>query len=195
MQHTKYELRKIYREKRMNLAIEQFHSLNQQLMQQVKQLSLKPYLTIHLFLPITGNHEPDTHAIAGWLRKTNPRIRIAIAKSNDETSGMHHFIWDADTVLKENHWGIPEPENGIPVSTNEIDAIFVPLLAFDKLGNRVGYGGGFYDRFLAECRADTIKIGLSLFDAIDIISDTNQYDIALDACVTPYRIWYFNTTP
>lgn len=192
---TKQELRKVYREKRINLATEQFQSLNKQLMVQVTALDFRAHSTVHLFLPIKGNHEPDTYAIADWLKQEYPHIRLILSKTEHGTYGMRHFIWEAATVLTLNHWGIPEPENGVAIRPQEIDLVFVPLLAFDIRGHRVGYGKGFYDRFLSECRPTVRKIGLSLFEAETVISDITAHDIALDACVTPSRIWNFNTAP
>ena len=188
---TKHELRKIYREKRMNLPVELFQSLNNQLMAQVKTLDIGTFSTLHLFLPIKGNHEPDTYAIAEWLKLEYPQLQLILSKTEHGTYDMRHFIWNAATILKLNRWGIPEPVGGIAITPQEIDAIFVPLLAFDTRGNRVGYGKGFYDRFLSECRPTAVKIGLSLFEAERLISDTDTYDVALDACITPTQIWNF----
>lgn len=162
-------------------------------MEQVHQLDMKRFLTTHLFLPIEGNREPDTYAIADWLRHTYPNMRLALSQTDRVAQRMLHFIWDDTTVLKLNHWGIPEPEKGITVSAKEVDAVFVPLLAFDINGNRVGYGKGFYDRFLADCGTGTTKIGLSLFEAEPAIAGLDAFDIPLDYCVTPKRIWDFNT--
>jgi len=69
-----------------------------------------------------------------------------------------------------------------------IDAVLIPLLAFDNQGFRVGYGGGFYDRFLPACRPEALKVGLSFFDPVDVIEDKDQYDIPMDYCVTPTEI-------
>jgi len=192
---TKQELRKIYRERRINLHEEQLQQLNDGLLAQVRTLDVGRFSTVHLFLPIAGNREPDTYAIAAWLKQAYPHIRLVLSKTDSGTHSMAHFIWDERTTLTPNKWGIPEPETGASVLPKELDAVFVPLLAFDTRGNRVGYGKGFYDRFLSECRAETAKIGLSLFEAVPIISDADEYDVALDACVTPYRTWWFNTIP
>lgn len=72
-----------------------------------------------------------------------------------------------------------------------LDAVLVPLIAFDARGFRVGYGKGFYDRFLKTCRADCLKIGLSLFPPVEKIADTADFDVKLDACATPEKIWRF----
>ena len=72
-----------------------------------------------------------------------------------------------------------------------VDAVIVPLIVFDKNGNRVGYGGGYYDKFLAHCRKDTLKIGVSLFDPVDEIGGMEDFDVSLDHCVTPEKVWSF----
>jgi 5-formyltetrahydrofolate cyclo-ligase len=95
--------------------------------------------------------------------------------------------------LGRNKYDIPEPIHGKIVPALEIDAVFIPLLGFDVNGNRVGYGKGFYDRFLSECRPDVVKIGLSFFDPVEKINDLNKYDIPLDLCITPGKIWDFRS--
>ena len=68
--------------------------------------------------------------------------------------------------------------------------VFIPLLQADVRGNRLGYGKGFYDRYLALCRPDVIKIGLNFFEPIPIIS-TEETDIPLDYLIIPNRIYEF----
>ena len=104
---------------------------------------------------------------------------------------MAHFLLTDNTKIKKNEYNIPEPVNGLEVPSNKIDVVFVPLLAFDKTGNRVGYGKGFYDKFLSECKPDAIKIGLSFFEAEELISDIFEGDIKLDYCVTPNDVYSF----
>src|SRR5690606_37923119 len=94
-------------------------------------------------------------------------------------------------VIRKNEWNIPEPVDGIEIDPKKIDVVFVPLLAFDEQGHRIGYGKGFYDKFLSECRPETIKIGLSFFEAESRIAQVFESDIALDYCVTPNRIYSF----
>ena len=104
---------------------------------------------------------------------------------------MIHFLLTDNTKIKKNRYNIPEPIDGIVISNDKIDVVFIPLLGFDKAGNRVGYGKGFYDRFLADCKPETIKIGLSFFEAEDKITDIYENDIKLDYCVTPETIYTF----
>ena len=70
---------------------------------------------------------------------------------------------------------------------SEVDVVLVPGLAFDEGGHRVGYGRGFYDRFLALCRPDCLKVGLSYFEPISQITDIHAGDIRLDLLITPER--------
>src|SRR5690606_891692 len=114
MQSTsKHELRKRYREKRINLSTDEIHVLNTQSTEQVRRLEMANYATVHLFLPIEGNREPDTYVIAEWLRHTYPHIRLVLSRTDRKAHRMLHFVWDQTTVLKINHWGIPEPEAGL----------------------------------------------------------------------------------
>ena len=104
---------------------------------------------------------------------------------------MTHFLLTDNTKVKKNEYNIPEPVDGIEVRSNKIDVVFVPLLAFDKKGHRVGYGKGFYDKFLSECKPNAIKIGLSFFDPEELITDVFDGDIKLNYCVTPNEVYLF----
>jgi 5-formyltetrahydrofolate cyclo-ligase len=104
---------------------------------------------------------------------------------------MTHFLLTDNTKIKKNQYNIPEPIDGLEVQTNKIDIVFVPLLAFDKTGHRVGYGKGFYDKFLSECKPETIKIGLSFFEPEEKIDDIIEDDMNLDYCVTPNSVYKF----
>ena len=73
----------------------------------------------------------------------------------------------------------------------DLDLIFVPLLICDEQGFRVGYGKGFYDKFLAQCKSDAITLGFNYFSPIDKIQDTDEYDIPLNYCITPEHIYEF----
>ena len=95
------------------------------------------------------------------------------------------------TKIIENRWGISEPESGIKIAPELLEVVFVPLLSYDKKGNRVGYGKGFYDTFLKNCKRDVVKIGLSFFDPVDHIKGIREEDVQLDYCVTPRKIQSF----
>ncbi|WP_430905957.1 5-formyltetrahydrofolate cyclo-ligase [Maribacter sp. 2-571] len=145
----------------------------------------------HTFLPIFKQNEIDTSFILSILQGKDKEV--IIPKITGE-NGLSHFLLTDGTTLAENDWGIPEPVNGIPITPEHIDVVFVPLLIFDLNGNRVGYGKGFYDRFLEQCRPETIKVGLSLFDPINAITDISVTDITLNYCVTPKTVYTFDAS-
>ena len=114
-----------------------------------------------------------------------------ISKCEFSTLGMIHYLLTDNTKIKKNSYNVPEPIDGIEVPDAKIDVVFVPLLAYDKAGNRVGYGKGFYDNFLSKCKPETIKIGLSFFPPEEIISGISENDVKLDYCVTPEMVIQF----
>ncbi|MBD2754710.1 5-formyltetrahydrofolate cyclo-ligase [Spirosoma validum] len=150
--------------------------------------------TIHTFLPIKRQNEVDTWLIIRHIWSEYTNLRIIVPVTDISTNALRHYNLHPQTALVENRWGISEPvtDSQASVSPADFDIVLVPLLAFDEQGNRVGYGGGFYDRFLADCRPDCRKIGLSLFDPIKQIEDTEQTDVPLDICITPDRVWLFS---
>jgi 5-formyltetrahydrofolate cyclo-ligase len=188
---TKQEARKIYLQKRLDLSEGEYQQLNLQLYHQFfTQLDLSFIKCIHIFLPIESKREPDTWPIIERIRREFPHIRISIPKvTGDE---LENIYFEGLHQLKKNKWGILEPEQGVPTPAEKIDMVVVPLLAFDEKGNRVGYGKGFYDRFLAECRIRCQRIGISLFEPIEIIKDVNDNDIALTNCLTPNHLLTFD---
>lgn len=148
--------------------------------------------TLHTFLPIVRQNEVDTWLIIRQLWRDFPAVRVVVSVTDVTTSQLTHYPLTPDTTLTENRWGIPEPLPGTnPIPTTDFDIVLVPLLAFDRQGHRVGYGKGYYDRFLTDCRPDCRKIGLSLFGPVNRILDVESTDIQLDACLTPGQMYFF----
>ncbi|QEH42622.1 5-formyltetrahydrofolate cyclo-ligase [Chitinophaga sp. XS-30] len=188
---TKKDIRKAYLAKRQSLPEETAAELNAALLEQCRQLPLEDVNVAHLFLPIMAKKEIDTWPLADWLRERYPGMQLVLSRSYLATGNMQHYLWEAGTSLVHNSLGIPEPESGRLVAPEEIDLVFVPMLAFDEQGHRVGYGKGMYDTFLRQCRANVRKIGLCLFPPLPAIEDVYAGDVPLDMVVTPQRTWYF----
>ncbi len=153
------------------------------------------FKTLHTFLPQLGSREVNTFFIIASFRIAFPTLRITAPYIIPGTRDMEHFLVTPFTHLITNQWRIPEPEplTSERILPEKIDIVLVPLLAFDRQGYRVGYGGGYYDRFLPQTRPDCIKMGLSLFEEVDKIADIDEYDIPLDACITPERLYDFKS--
>ncbi|RZL29781.1 MAG: 5-formyltetrahydrofolate cyclo-ligase [Pedobacter sp.] len=185
---NKSDLRKHALAQRKSLNEEQAALLSEALLAAFKTLDLSNINVVHVFLPILRHNEPNTFLIIDWLQANHPDIKIVVPKADFETHTMSNYVFNSLADLKNNHYEIPEPQNslefaGIP------DMVLVPLLAFDQKGYRVGYGKGFYDRFLQNMH--TQKIGLSFFEPVAQINDVHLNDIRLDKCITPSGIINF----
>ena len=180
---NKKVLRGLYRQKRATIPPEQQAQLSQQIAEQTLRLPIWDKQFFHSFLSIPSFGEVDTEPLIRLLQERGKTL--AVSRTIMETVRMEHFRYDPSQIQANNKWHIPEPQGGIPVKSEEIEVVFVPLLAYDTKGNRIGYGKGFYDNFLAECKSETLKVGLSFFPAEPHIEDVREGDIPLDYVVTP----------
>ncbi|MFE3867650.1 5-formyltetrahydrofolate cyclo-ligase [Flavobacterium sp. LS2P90] len=185
----KKELRLKYKTLRKQLSENELEEMSLAIANKLLKLPVWEKNYFHIFLPITEHQEVNTEFMLHLLSGKDKEI--IISKSDFDSRKMTHFLLTDNTKIKKNEYNIPEPVDGIKVPSNQIDVVFVPLLAFDKKGHRVGYGKGFYDKFLSECKPDTIKIGLSYFEAEESITDIFEDDIQLNFCVTPNSIYSF----
>jgi 5-formyltetrahydrofolate cyclo-ligase len=190
---TKEELRKIYMAKRLALDKSTYKELSQKIAENFfAEIDLSQVNVIHTFLPIEKNNEPDTWLIIETIQKKFKQIRISIPRINTQTSLLDHFYYESADQLEKNTWGIPEPKQGMPTPLEKIDLVLVPLLAVDEQGHRVGYGRGFYDKFLNQCSDQLMKVGISFFPVVETISNINPNDHKLTHAVTPERVYRFN---
>jgi 5-formyltetrahydrofolate cyclo-ligase len=185
----KSELRKKYKELRNQLSEETIDEMSLAIANQLLQLDIWNKTYYHLFLPIVEQKEVNTAFILQILAGKDKEI--VVSKSDFNTLQMTHYLLTDNTKFKINEYKIPEPIDGLEVPENKIDVVFVPLLAFDKLGNRVGYGKGFYDLFLSKCSKNAIKIGLSFFEAEESIEGLFTNDVKLNYCITPNKCYSF----
>ncbi|MFI8377629.1 5-formyltetrahydrofolate cyclo-ligase [Leeuwenhoekiella sp. NPDC079379] len=185
---TKAEYRKLYKEKRNSLSSSEIDELSLSIANQLLQLPIWDYEFYHVFLSIEHFKEVNTDHILNILNGKDKHI--IISKSDFQDFSMRHYLLLDSTRLIANKWGIPEPQNGIEIKPEQLDVIFIPLLVFDKNGSRVGYGKGFYDRFLNKCKPDALKIGLSLFEAEENLPKDDR-DIPLTHCITPNKTYNF----
>ena len=188
---NKQALRQEYKTRRANLHGHERVKMDDLILLQFQQFDYSSIQTVLSYWAIEGMAEPNTHLFSGYLRHMLPDLTIAYPISDTATLQMTAVTINEDTVYQTNQWGITEPKEGEVLDPQQIDLIFVPLLVCDKEGYRVGYGKGFYDRYLANCREDIVKIGLSYFEPIEKITDTNQFDVPLTYCITPQHIYEF----
>lgn len=189
MDENKKELRIKYKEFRQNLTSLEIEEKSLAIANNLLKLDVWNKTYYHLFLTIEEQKEIDTECILHVLHGKDKEI--VVAKSDFSTLEMTHYLLTDNTKFMKNVYNIPEPINGLEVPVSKIEVVFVPLLAFDVKGNRVGYGKGFYDKFLSKCKPETIKIGVSFFESEKKIDSVYEKDIPLNYCVTPNKIYSF----
>ena len=187
--NTKFSLRADFKKRRDALQESQISDFSIEICNRCLSLDIWDHSIYHLFLSSEKNKEVDTTYLLSVIQGKDKQAVIPKVVSKET---LAHFLLTDQTPLKVNRWGIPEPISGITVTPQQIEVVFVPLLALDKRGHRVGYGKGFYDRFLAQCSAQVIKVGLSFFEPISEIKDTDKFDIPLDYAVTPSAVFKFS---
>ncbi|MEM8892968.1 MAG: 5-formyltetrahydrofolate cyclo-ligase [Bacteroidota bacterium] len=186
---NKSELRKKYLSERKALSQASFDAKNQSLQDLLaSEVDVLGEL-IHVFIPIRQKREVNTWPIIHEYWKKG--LKTCTSITDFETNRLKHLSISESTQFVENKWGVPEPTQGEQVLLQEIDVVLMPMLCFDLGGNRVGYGKGYYDRFLSECRPDVRKIGLCLANPIKLIEDASLHDIKMDICVTPDKVYRF----
>ena len=189
---TKQELRKTYLEKRQSLSEAEYGQLNFLLYQNFfASTDLSFIKVLHIFLPIHAKKEPDTWLIIDRIQREFPHIRISIPRVNNEKGELENFYFEGLHQLATNEWGIQEPKRGLPTEPEKIDLVLVPLLVFDEQGHRVGYGKGYYDRFLQHVKDSTLRIGLSFFPPEKVLPEISPRDISLTHAITPQNLYKF----
>jgi len=186
---TKQELRKKYKELRQAMPLEAIQDESLAIANRLLTLDIWQNTYFHIFLTMENQKEVHTDVVLNILAGKDKEV--IVSRSDFESCSMVNYLLTDNTKLVLSNYGIPEPIDGIEVPSARMDVVFVPLLAFDEKGHRVGYGKGFYDRFLSECKADVIKIGLSFFEAEPNDIPHNPTDVALDYCVTPKKVYSF----
>ncbi len=189
----KAELRKRYRQKRSELNPQEVESRSQEVVHRFLDFfdGLEQEVHyVHIFLPIERNKEVNTWPLVQALRERKG-VHIVVSRTDFQEGRMEHYLLEPHIAVITNEMGIPEPEEGTPIPEERIDIVILPLLAYDRQGDRVGYGAGFYDHFLEACREDVIKVGLSFFDPVERIEDVGDHDIVLDHCATPEKVYSF----
>lgn len=156
-----------------------------------KQLSSLEHL--HLFLSMKERNEVDTEPEKRYLESNFPELKIVVPVVDELNSTLKH-VWVSNVVeLVKNKFGVPEPYAQTKIiSPEKIDMVLVPLLGFDRKGNRLGYGKGFYDGFLSQTRNDCLKIGIA-FSCAEVENEipAEPHDIRLDYVVTEKEVIKF----
>ena len=184
----KRKIREIFKAKRNLINLKTLEDSSIQIANHCLKLEIWHFINYHIFFPIEKNNEVNTKHLIQIIQGRDKNV--IIPKIEDNFNLKNYLLTDS-TLFVTNSLGISEPQSGIEVCNEDLDVIFIPLIAFDKFGNRVGYGKGYYDKMLSKCIKSVLKIGLSLFDPIDQIHDISTYDVKMDYCITPNQTYVF----
>jgi 5-formyltetrahydrofolate cyclo-ligase len=187
----KQHLRDIFSKKREEISETERAKLDDLLLIQFQRLPFNNLQVVLSFWPMEERKEMNTHLYTRYLTHLIPGVQICYPLIDTSSNFMNAIAVNDETEFKENKFGITEPVNGAIVDPKKIDLVIMPLFAFDETGYRVGYGKGYYDRFIARCKPNVITVGISYFDAVDKVEDTHQFDVPLTYCITPSRTYEF----
>ncbi|MCH7398572.1 5-formyltetrahydrofolate cyclo-ligase [Belliella sp. DSM 107340] len=187
---TKEEIRKLHKSKRQQLSEDELELLSFKIGENfIHYLNSREEIQhIHIFLPIKHLKEVNTFPFLEKLDKSGYILYTSVLNSSTEL--METVILRDSSKFEIDRYAIPVPLIREKVSEENIQAVLIPLLAYDKNGNRLGYGKGYYDRFLKGLNSEVLKIGVSFFPPEDLIP-TEWHDIPLDICITPREVFLF----
>ena len=133
------------------------------------------------------NNEVDTRRLISDALEEGKRIVVPV--TNVRGRRLDHSEIVSLDELQPGVFGLSEPKEETKrfVGIDEMDLVIVPGLAFDPRGNRIGFGGGFYDRFLSEVRAPKIALAYS-FQVLAAI-EVDPHDVKMDKIVTDERVY------
>lgn len=179
----KKTLRKFYIAKRKSYTLEELDGFTNDIVENLKSLDLSGVGSV--FNSSDKMKEVGTAELISELKN----IQWAYPKVNGNE--LDHYLINERLELGEGALSLIEPVSGDRIEAFQFDFVIVPLLICDKKGNRVGFGKGFYDRFLARCKPGCKFIGVNFFHPIESIEDLFEEDIPLDILVTPSEIFEF----
>jgi len=188
---TKKELRLLYKQKRLDISPKDKVKWDDLMLLRLQTFNFEGVNTLLTYWPIEENNEPNTHLFTRYLQHFVSDLRVAYPVTDFTNNTMKAVLVDSEQFYSTNKYGLTEPKDGTEIEPQAIDLIFVPNLICDKYGFRVGYGKGFYDKFLAQCGQDVTLMGFNYFPPIDSISNTNEFDIPMNYCITPDDVFEF----
>ena len=186
---TKAEIRTLFKAKRAQLSPYDITKISAQVQALVLDYFSFSSKYVSIFLPIEQQKEISTYGLLEDIILKGGHPILSKANFKDHSLTLYHY--EHPSQLEISSFGIPEPKHGRTILASKLDYVFVPLLGLNSEGQRVGYGKGFYDRLLNQCKPDCIFIGLHLFDEFSEISDLNPNDIPLHLCFTPGGVYDF----
>lgn len=187
----KRAIRSSYLEKRMQLTKEVLEEYSSRIVTFFRDCRLPNAEHLLSYSPLITRKEFNITSFDSIIRSKTRDLKVAWPRIDIARQSMEAHLVKEDGLFAKNEYNILEPINGELLMPELIDMVFVPLVAFDKMGYRIGYGKGYYDRYLKRCRPGIPIIGVSFFEPVDRIRDINEFDVPLTLCFTPSGIYEF----
>ncbi len=183
MMFMKNELRKIYKEKRKLMSRAEAEEKSVLACNRFLESEMyKNARTIMLYLPL-GN-EADTNLIIKSAFADGKKVALPVTEQ--ESGAITPYFVNENTEFAKGAFSVTEPLNSQAADISEIDVVIVPGIAFDKNGNRIGFGKGCYDKFLN--KFDCIKVGFCYDYQICDEIPSDKYDVKMDCIITEKRV-------
>lgn len=136
---------------------------------------------VHTYISMNERREVNTDELIEELFESEKKIIVPVTNFSDHS--LTHIELHSFGELITNKWGVREPENkDDEVEPEDLDLIIIPMAAADRKGNRLGYGQGFYDRFLEQTVG--LKVGLVFSDFLFDEIPAEEFDVKLDVIIT-----------
>lgn len=186
----KASLRKIYKEKRLSISATEKNKLEDLMLIQFQKLGINIPQLLMSYIPIEKFNEYNPFLVERYCAfiSQEQQIVLPVVAGNE----LKLYAVNDDTEYVISNYGVAEPVNGIEVDPKMLSLVLTPLLIFDEMGYRVGYGKGFYDRLFARCNKDVMKVGFCFFEPVRQITDRSDKDIPLNYCITPQKTYCFD---
>ena len=186
----KSELRKQLDQTRRSLSREQVGQASLLIFEHWRQHFMPAQLShVHLFQSMLDRNEIDTAPFVDFVRSSLPGTQLVIPRVHGDE--LLHALFTPELRLEPTSWGVPEPVGDFQeVMPEAIDMVLVPMLGFDRHKHRLGYGRGYYDRFLSRTRRDCLKVGLCLeLCRCEKALPSTESDVALDWIITEKGVY------
>lgn len=187
LDEKKWELRSKVLSQRMNISEADWKEKSEKIREHfMKSDFYHNARFIHCFVSMNQRREVDTKNLISRMLEEGKKVAVPVTNFLD-TSLSHTEIGTVEG-MKPNKWGVPEPEMKNEINIDQLDVVVVPMAAADKKGNRLGYGKGFYDRFLSKTKA--LKVGFIFYDFIYDEMPAESFDIKMDVLISERGLFY-----
>jgi 5-formyltetrahydrofolate cyclo-ligase len=188
MHRSKKEIREDYKARRALLPAEERERWSAQIGDHLLPL-LAPYTTILVYA--SKPPEVDTRLLIERLLREGKKVIVPIIEK--ETKGLRLSYLHNPACLVESTFRVPEPIGSeIPASPEAVEVAIIPLIAFDAEGSRLGYGEGYYDRFLRKYR-HILKVGIAFSLQQQTVLPQDADDVKMDIIVTEKKVYRCNS--